>query len=209
MQLDRPMLTLAPTLDGDVLVALAQADAWFTPGRLHRLLDRHSEDGVRRVLRRLADQGVVSTLSAGNAVLYRLNRRHLAAGPLIELANLRWRLVDRLSESLERWTTPPVYASLFGSAARGPMTTDSDIDIFLVRPDRLTTATWDDDLTTLTHDVSAWTGNDTRVLEMTESDVRRSLTSEPVLGSIAEQGVPLVGESDWLSRLVYGASRHG
>ena len=59
MDFSRPMSVITPTVDGDVLTALAQADASFTPGRLHKVIGRHSEDGVRRALRRLVRQGVV------------------------------------------------------------------------------------------------------------------------------------------------------
>ena len=85
MNFDRPNECRDPTVDGDVLTALALADAWFTTGRIHQTIGRHSEDGIRRVLRRLAGQGIIETLSGGPAVLYRLNRRHLAAPPVIQL----------------------------------------------------------------------------------------------------------------------------
>ncbi len=89
MQLDRPLLVVAPTVDGDVLAALASAEAAFTGRGLHRLIGRHSADGVRRAVERLARQGVVDVAVAGPSKLYSLNREHLAAVHIIALAKLR------------------------------------------------------------------------------------------------------------------------
>ena len=38
MQLNHPLATITPTLDGDVLTLLAQHEAAFTTGQLHRVL---------------------------------------------------------------------------------------------------------------------------------------------------------------------------
>jgi predicted nucleotidyltransferase len=50
------------------------------------------------------------------------------------MASLRtdlWRLIAR---DVEKWKYPPLYASAFGSAARHDGTSESDIDLLLVRP---------------------------------------------------------------------------
>ena len=62
MLLDRPMLTISPTIDGDVLSVLARADAAFTAPKVQRLLERHSVPGVRKVLNRLVEQGIVNEI---------------------------------------------------------------------------------------------------------------------------------------------------
>ena len=59
MELSRPLATITPTLDGDVLAVLARHDVTFTTGQLHRVLNRHSEAGIRKVLVRLNGQGIV------------------------------------------------------------------------------------------------------------------------------------------------------
>ena len=74
MELSRPLSTVTPTLDGDVLAVLARHDATFTTGQLHRVLTQHSEEGIRRVLQRLTKQGVVQSDRVGNAFTYRLAR---------------------------------------------------------------------------------------------------------------------------------------
>src|SRR5277367_265753 len=96
VQLDRPLLVVTPTVDGDILAALARADAAFTGRGLHRLVGRHSADGVRRAAERLARQGVVDVTVVGPSKLYRLNRDHLAAAHIIAIANLREEFLDRV-----------------------------------------------------------------------------------------------------------------
>lgn len=202
MDLSRPLAVVTPTLDGDVLTALARADAWFTTGRLHGVLGRHSEDGIRRVLRRLVHQGIVEEQPGGNAVLYRFNRAHLAAPAVIQLADPWSALLERLRETLAGWPVQPRFAAVFGSAARGATGPDSDIDILLVRPPQeRPEADWAIDVRLLEDAASRWTGNDVRVLQMTEEHVREHGRDEPVLADVASEGVPLLGDADWLRRL--------
>lgn len=210
MDFSRPMSVITPTVDGDVLTALAQADASFTPGRLHKVIGRHSEDGVRRALRRLVRQGVVEDQAAGKAMLYRLNREHLAARSIIDLASLWETFTARLGERFLTWSVQPRVAVLFGSVARGAMELDSDVDIFVVRPtDAPASDGWDSDVRSLEDDATRWTGNDVRVLEMTEAHVERHGADEPVLRDILSEGVRLAGDLEWLRRTVRRASTSG
>ena len=200
MDLAHPLAVVTPTLDGDILAALALVEAAFTPGQLHRMLSQHSEDGIRRALRRLDGQGIISAERAGSAYLYRLNRTHLAAEPIIALAQMRQTLLSRLEHRLESWVPTPVYGAIFGSAARGAMRADSDIDLLLVRPDECDRERWDDLVAILTADVTAWTGNDTRVLEFSESDVLGPGRHEPVLKDVVSHGLTVAGKPAWLRR---------
>lgn len=210
MDLSRPMSVVTPTVDGDVLTALALADAWFTTGKLHAAVRRHSEDGIRRALRRLVEQGVVQDQSGGNAVLYRLNRRHLAAPAIIDLANLWSALLLRLNGTMSKWPVQPKVGAIFGSAARGTMRSDSDIDIFLVRPSHpRDDDTWGARVRQLEDDASRWTGNDVRILQLTEAHVRDHAGDEPVLRDVLSEGVRLIGDLTWLHRLVARATAAG
>ena len=200
MDLAHPLGVVTPTLDGDILAALALVDAAFTPGQLHRILAQYSEDGVRRTLARLSSQGIVSVERAGNAYLYRLSRAHLAAEPILALAQMRQTLLTRLEHRLGSWIPAPVYGAIFGSAARGTMRTDSDIDLLLVRPDQCDRDRWDDLVALLTADVTAWTGNDTRVLELSESEVLGAGREESVLSDVFAHGLTVAGPPDWLRR---------
>jgi predicted nucleotidyltransferase len=199
MELNRPLATVTPTLDGDVLAALAQQETAFTTGQLHRILGQHSLEGIRKVLLRLTRQGIVHSEQVGNAHSYRLNRQHLAAGPIIELSRLLSVLLERLEQRLSTWDFPPAYAAVFGSAARGTMNEDSDLDLLLIRFDDTPSETWDEQVGSLVAEVSIWTGNDTRPLEytVTELDAARD---ETVLRDVLRDGLTIAGRRAWLNQ---------
>jgi len=198
MELNRPLMTITPTLDGDVLALLARHDAVFTTGQVHRILTEYSEEGIRKVLRRLSDQGVVLSERIGNAFAYRFNNEHLAARHIFELARLQETFLSKFQEYLASWQTPPVYAAVFGSAARGRMTPASDIDVLLVRPRTAVDATWDDQVDDLATTVTRWLGNDARVLEFTEDEIATNGREEPVLDDVLQEGLTVAGERSWL-----------
>ena len=196
-----PFSVITPTVDGDVLSVLAGADAAFTGREVHRLVGRYSEAGVRNVLGRLVDQGVVLVERVGPSYSYRLNRDHLAAPPISALAGLRAELMARLRARLAQWDPPPVYGALFGSAARGDMRSGSDIDLLIVRPDGVDgdDDRWVAQVDQLIGDVTRWTGNDTRPLEYSDAETRQALRrGEPVLEAVRIQGVHLAGPADYL-----------
>lgn len=201
MQLDRPLQVVTPTVDGAVLAALARADSYFTGRGVHQLVGRYSAEGVRRALERLVVQGIVEVMAAGPSKLYRLNRDHLAAPHIVALASLREEFIGRLRLRLASWSIPAVYAALFGSAAAGEMRSDSDIDVFVVRPDGVPgdDESWAEQLEELSHDGSKWTGNDLRIFEMSEADARLgSVGDEQVLSDIRERGIRLAGPATCL-----------
>ena len=209
MQTQHPFRTVTPTLDGEVLVVLAGADASFTPPEVHRLLGRRSEAGVRKALQRLVEQGVVTAERVGRAVTYSLNRRHIAAPNIIAMAGLYDELLDRLRRQFASWKLSPEHAALFGSAVRRDMRPDSDIDLLVVRPDNVAgdDPVWRDQIDTLAADVTAWTGNDTRVLELNTTDVRRGLDGGvQMYDDLRREGVTLHGPPDYLRRRAGSAS---
>lgn len=203
MELQRPFRVVTPTVDGDVLAVLAGADAEFTPPQVHRLIGDWSVEGVRKALDRLTAQGIVVQRVAGRAGLYQLNREHLAASAIRALAGQRDELLGRLRDQIAAWRSRPDYAALFGSAARGSMGVDSDIDLFVVRPDETDPddPAWRDQLDKLARDVTAWTGNDTRVLEYAASECTIGIRDgDAVLADIARDGIDLSGSAALLRR---------
>jgi hypothetical protein len=200
MDLGRPLSTITPTLDGDVLAVLATSDVTFTTGQLQRILTRNSEEGIRKVLLRLVKQGVVHSDRVGNAFTYRLNRDHLAAEHIIGLANLQGKFLKRIQDRLESWRPAPKYAAIFGSAARGSMTGDSDLDLLLVRPDDTDDVSWEAQVNDLTADVTRWTGNDTQPLEFTASELAARGRHEPVLRAVLDDGLTVAGTRSWLNK---------
>jgi predicted nucleotidyltransferase len=197
VELNRPFATVTPTLDGDVLAVLATHDVTFTTGQIHRILDRFSEEGIRKVLSRLVRQGVVLVERVGHTYAYRLNTAHLAAEPIIALAKLFNTFLARLEAQLSRWDHPPVYAAVFGSAVRGTMTAESDLDLFLVRENDAPETEWARQVGELAVDVTAWTGNDARPVEYTIAELRAART-EPMVREVLEHGLTVAGSRAWL-----------
>ncbi len=203
MILHRPFEVVTPTVDGDVLSVLARADAAFTPPQVQELAGRHSVAGVRNALNRLTDQGLVQSEQVGRAFIYRLNRDHVAAPHVVALAEAGQTVVQRMREVLDSWVTPPDYAALFGSAATGKMTAASDLDVLIVRPaavDADGEADWHDQVDDFTRSCTRWTGNDTRVLELSAADVRDGAATDRVLRAIARDGIHLAGPTEYLNR---------
>lgn len=201
MQLQHPLAVVAPTVSADVLAVLARSESEFTPPEVQRLVGDHSVDGVRRALMGLVAQGIVVSERSGNAVRYRLNRAHLAASPIVALAGLREELIGRLRKRIEGWRLAPEYSALFGSAARNDMRLDSDIDIFVVRSREVDEddGRWRRQLDGLEAATSGWTGNDARVLEYGEGDVRAALRAgDRVLADIRAEGIRLTGPRGFL-----------
>ena len=206
MELHRPLATVTPTLDGDVLAVLAAHDIAFTTGQIHRILNRFSEEGIRKVLSRLVLQGLVTADRVGNAFAYRFNRDHLAAEPILALAGLANTFLSKLEHELDRWAYPPKYAAVFGSALRGTMTVHSDIDLFLVQDRGTPPAVWTHDINELAASVTRWTGNDARIVEYTISELRKA-AGEPMVGEVLDSGLTIAGSRAWLLKLVQSTSK--
>lgn len=195
MRLHKPFEAVTPTLDGDVLLVLARAEASFTGGQLARLIPDASPEGVRRAAQRLVRQGIVLMETVGRAHNYSLNREHLLAEPVLAIARARDTLAIRIRDHVAGWTETPEVVVLFGSAARGQMRPDSDIDLFIVGAGA---QLWDEQLTDLEQAVHRWTGNDVRVLVMAPQEVAAALGTEPVLEDITGEGRVLWGPAGWL-----------
>jgi predicted nucleotidyltransferase len=199
--MNRPFATVTPTLDGDVLAVLAAHDVTFTTGQIHRVLNSFSEEGIRKVLARLVSQGVVLSERIGHTYAYRLNTAHLAAKPIVELAKLFDTFLKRLEEELHGWQYSPVYAAVFGSAVRGTMTPDSDIDLLLVSATGTPEAVWAQQVNELASAVTAWTGNDARVVEYAQIELKSART-EPMVQDVLEHGLTVAGSRAWLLKQV-------
>jgi predicted nucleotidyltransferase len=134
MDLSDPTRSVTATLDGPILAVLAAAGKPLTVGDIAREAARGSEIGIRRSLARLVEQGTVRATLMGRNQVHELNRDHVAAPIADLLAGLRNELWKRLRDELCSWRPTPLYACVFGSAARGDGDDASDIDLLLVHP---------------------------------------------------------------------------
>ena len=153
---------------------------------------------ARRTLQQLAEHGLVNVqeAGAGAALLYTLNREHVAADAVHVLTSLRRRLVERLRTELEAWRIRPWHASLFGSAARGDGDTSSDIDIFIARPaDReAEDREWREQVERLPELILGWTGNHAGIVEVSREEVGRLVRDEaPIIDELMRDAIVLTG----------------
>jgi hypothetical protein len=197
MDVSRPYAAITgPSLEVESLAVLAGTTKPLTGRQVARMVRRGSDRGVRLALNRLAEQGLVDTLEAPPAVLYTLNREHIAAPVAIALVGLRGALLERLREALTAWEVPAVHASLFGSAARRDGDLSSDIDLFVVRPASTDSEdqAWRTQLDTLSHDIRRWTGNHAGISEAgAEQLAQLAADRPPIIRDLEEDAITLAG----------------
>ncbi|GAB3259103.1 nucleotidyltransferase domain-containing protein [Nocardioides dilutus] len=222
MDLSDPTRAITPTLDGAVLAVLAVAGKPMTVGQVAEKAARGSEIGIRRSLARLVEQGTVRATLMGRNRVHELNREHVAAEAAMILAGLRTELWRRFREELRSWRVRPIYACVFGSAARGDGGASSDIDLMVVHPpfpgekhptrrslgsqvsDALGTALlasaehdaperWERDLDRLRERVELWTGNPLQIVDLSFHEWRRPPDSHrALLREVQRDGIELV-----------------
>lgn len=196
VDLAHPYAVICPTLDSGALTVLAGTTRPLTGREIARLLGRPSHSGVLDALNRLVEHGLVDREEAGRAFLFTLNREHLAAPAVDVLAGLRSELLDRLGDTVGSWDIEPVHVSLFGSAARGEGNTQSDIDLFVVRPEKVDgeDPRWRDQLDLLARQVQRWTGNRAGIAEVDSGALPR-LRKEwpPILAELQADAITIAG----------------
>lgn len=197
MDVGRPYGLITGRLDSPVLYVLAGTDRPLTGREVARIAPEGSQQGIGLALSRLVETGLVERQDAGSAALYTLNRRHLAAAPVVALVSMRRRLIEGLRQQLAGWSRPALHASMFGSAARGDGDSRSDIDLFVVRPAGIEQddSDWREQLELLSDNVLAWIGNFAGVVEVTEADLPQLRhNNPPVLESLRADAITLYGE---------------
>lgn len=196
MNVAKPFEAVSSGVDVDVLVALA-GSTMPRSGREVARRARRSTTGAQHALDRLVEHGLVDRMEAGRTFLYTLNRKHLMAPVVEQMAEARNELVQRLRNEVGAWQTPPIHASLFGSAARGDGDTGSDIDLFIVRPAKVDAdaLTWREQLDRLAEAVRGWTGNNAGTVEVDEAGLARLRRDQPpVIDELRRDAIDLAGE---------------
>lgn len=180
MDLNHPITSVIPSLEGRVLQVLARTDLPLSGSRVATSVPDASNAGVRVAIGRLVAQGLVLSQSAPPAVLYVANRRHLlwpgieqlvvaADGAMRALFDLAATVVrEELGEDEAEHTS----VALFGSTARGDNRSDSDIDLLLVTRDATYVGERVDSLVSRLIDVvQEATGNETNVYPATRARI--------------------------------------
>ncbi len=197
MDVSKPFAAISPGVDADVLVVLAGSTKPRSGRELARRAGR-SSTGVQHVLDRLVEHGLVKREEVGRTFLYELNRDHLLAPTVEQMAGARAELVRRLRNAIDDWEVSPVHASLFGSAARGDGDASSDIDLLVVRPTDVDPddAHWRGQVDRLADLVRRWTGNNAGIAEVSEGELPRLRKDRPpVVEEVGEDAVDLAGEA--------------
>jgi len=194
MNLAEPSDLVMSRSTASVLRVLAGADRAFSMRQV-AVLAGISARRAQVVIGSLNERGLVNVEPAGRAQMCTLNRQHLAADAVIELVNLRARMVDGLAEAISGWSSPPIHASLFGSAARGDGSITSDIDVLVIRPDDVADERWSDQLYDTGNVLLAQTGNHVSWFDLSRAELADAVAvREPILEVWVKEGVLLVGD---------------
>lgn len=180
-------------VDAIVLEVITRSDTPYTLSQIFQLQrGTASRTSLRSSLNRFVQHGLISESQFGKTFTYQLNRNHLLYAPLMQIASAKERFFELLRSEVGSWPVQPRTVMVFGSAARGEMTLDSDIDILIVAPDD-----WEDAEQYAGHlarEASNWTGNDVRHLFYHEQEI----ADEPIFRSIEKDGISVVGAWGWL-----------
>ena len=177
MKLAHPMQSVIPSAHGAVLAVLARTAEPLSGRQIATLTrPRFSQSRVNSVLGELARDGIVQVDVRPPASYYRLNRDHVAASGVLALASMWQTLLDRIRASVTEWSTQPIAAWIFGSAARAEADSDSDLDILLVRANQSPDdETWQSQLDHLADHVRRWSGNPCEPLVLTETELQTAV----------------------------------
>jgi predicted nucleotidyltransferase len=195
MDLSRPLRTVVPGVDGDVLAVLVRTHAPLTGNKVSQLAGR-SYAQVRHVLHRLVGDGLVLAERHGQAISYTLNRSHVVAPAIEQLGRAHEEVEERIRSCVAAWPAPPRTVAIFGSFARRDGSSDSDIDVLFVRLEGTSydDPTWARQRGELASAIESWTGNPTQIVDLDADE----------LAAAAAGGDPLVAMLRQDARVLFG-----
>jgi predicted nucleotidyltransferase len=149
-----------------------------------------------RVLPVLVELGIVERREAPPSALFRFVSDNVAAQAITALTRARQSVLDELGRTAAALEPRPVSVIVFGTLARGEAEAESELDVVVVRPVRLT----EDDVAWRTA-VAAWTqaagrltGNEVESIEVAEADIGRLLRGRrPLWVDVARDGIVAFG----------------
>ena len=165
-----------------------------------QLVDRLGKSRVFEVLLALTEQGLVTREILGSSHLYSINAKHLCYPLLRSLTQPRELLIALITRQLNRFSPKPEAVVLFGSVAKGTAKPGSDIDLLVIRPNRVKEDddAWQDQLFRLTLAIQNATGNGLNYLDYSQAEVKRLASSNArLIGEINRHGIVLLGRFDY------------
>jgi predicted nucleotidyltransferase len=192
VDVSEPLATVIPGVQGRVLAVLARTTRPLTGRQISRqLAGLASQRGVQNALNELVAGGLALREDHPPIALYVLNRGHIAAAAINELANLRTALLERMRGLIGGWSIQPERTVLFGSAARRSGDELADIDVVVVRPAEVPPESreWQAQLAELRSAVAEWTGNPCNTVEYTADDLAALDPADPVATGIFDDGI--------------------
>jgi predicted nucleotidyltransferase len=137
--------------------------------------------------------GLVDLVPGG----YRLNREHLAAGPIEALTFLYGELTNRIRAEVDSWQPPPLLVGLYGSAARRDGDEKSDIDLLIIGD----VEHLGDSAMHLADLIERWTGNPAQVVLKSPAEIARlRRAEEPIVRSWEQDLTEISGNRSVLTR---------
>ncbi|MHB1090490.1 MAG: nucleotidyltransferase domain-containing protein [Ilumatobacteraceae bacterium] len=179
-----PISSVVPSLDGPVLTVLAGTTGPVGLAEIHRRAGRGSKSGVRQVLMRMVEDGLVSEVPGG----FVLNRMHLAMPAVEILADMHGELVRRIRSLVDNLGADISLVGLFGSAARRDGNTASDIDVLVVSDAKDLDGFSD----RLAGEIRSWTGNRAQVIAISNAELRRLQEAEESIVANWDQDLVVV-----------------
>jgi len=179
VNLSEPIASVIPGAYGPILAALFRTGVPLSGRQIAGLVEgKVSRSRVNDVLRELAAHGLVCEAVHPPAILYTVNRNHVAAEALEALVELRPRLLDRMRADIAHWEPSAISVLLYGSVARGEGNANSDIDVLVVRPDAVSAeeTTWRNQVDQFVDRVQTWSGNACEVLELSDAEFTTAMT---------------------------------
>lgn len=158
MRLQNPLLDIASDSDAAVLKQLAQTRVPMTARQISDLAPAVSLSSVRRSLDRLAASGLLTEEHLGSTRGFSFNREHLFADHVEAIVQASAELQRRIATMVSQWEIPIIGVALFGSAARGEMTPESDIDLVFFVLDEQHNDAIENRLDDLASQIHSWTG---------------------------------------------------
>ncbi len=201
MDLVFPIRSVVNTVRGPALAVLSRSRSPLTGREVARILgDRASQKGVLNALNEMVGEGIVVREDIPPAALFSLNRDHLAAAAIEELADLRQELYRRISEVVQSWPLAPIWVAVFGSTARGDGTSASDVDLVVLRSDDIEfeSEKWYQQVDMLSERIRSWSGNEADVIQYSVSEFGELISAgSPLVDSLHAEAITLAGAAPW------------